>query len=87
MAKDTDDTLVKTKEGFKYSLKENYAKHLFDPPISYDGIAYNFYTTLRPLELINPLASRDYGYGRGMVSWNATQGKPKGFILWGIGFW
>lgn len=37
-------------------------------------------------QLVNPLAPRSFGYGRGLTSWNKSEGKPKGFILGGLKF-
>jgi len=57
------------------------------PDITYYGILPRELTMSRPLELFNPFASKKYGYGRDLVSWNSREGKPKGFIVAGIRFW
>jgi hypothetical protein len=46
------------------------------------------FQTKQPWQLINPLAAKGYGDGRYLTSWDPTdEGKPKGFILFGIRFW
>lgn len=57
------------------------------PSITYFGIIPRGLTMSKPLELFNPFASKKYGYGRDLVSWNSREGKPKGFIVAGIRFW
>jgi len=57
------------------------------PPTTFFGIVPKAIQTKEPWQLINPAAPIQYGYGRGMVSWNAQENKPKGFIAFGIRFW
>jgi hypothetical protein len=59
----------------------------YSPPVKLGGIAPKIVRERTPLELINPFASRDHGFGRGLVSWNQQEGKPKGFIILGIKIW
>lgn len=70
----------KKNELSKYSLVK-------EPNITYFGIIPKAIVTPKPLQLINPFAAKSYGYGRNMTSWNAREGKPKGFIVAGIRFW
>lgn len=57
------------------------------PPVIADGIFPKMVREPQPLQLINPFADRKYGYGRGMVSWDRSSGKPKGFIAFGLRIW
>lgn len=57
------------------------------PPMKTGGIIPKFVQAGQPLQLVNPFADRSYGYGKGMVSWDARSGKPKGFIAFSLKFW
>lgn len=57
------------------------------PPVVAGGIVPKFIQSPQPLQLINPFAGREYGYGSGMVSWNKQTGKPKGFIFFSVRGW
>jgi hypothetical protein len=57
------------------------------PPATFFGIIPKAIQTDEPWQLINPAAPQQYGYGRNLVSWNAQENKPKGFIVFGIRFW
>jgi hypothetical protein len=59
----------------------------YKPPVKVDGVIPRALDSKKPLELINPFAGPEYGWGRGMVSWNREEGKPKGFILLDCRFW
>jgi hypothetical protein len=72
---------------FKYPLKSEAGNKPLKPPVTYQGIFYKATKVSKPLNLINPFADKSYGYGRGMVSWDKSQGKPKGFIAYGVRFW
>jgi hypothetical protein len=59
-----------------------------DPDSAVEGIVAAMFQTKQPWQLINPLAAKGYGDGRYLTSWDPTdEGKPKGFILFGIRFW
>lgn len=57
--------------------------------ITYYGIIPKAISLEKPLQLVNPFAAKSYGYGREMVSWSTSggEGKPKGFIAFGVRFW
>lgn len=57
------------------------------PPVTLGGVVPKAIQSRQPLQLINPFAGREYGYGRGMVSWDKLAGKPKGFILFSAKVW
>jgi len=85
MAGTSEVSMDKSKTGSLSSTGSN--SKLLPPPISYQGILPKAFEMKRPWELINPFASKSYGYGRGLVSWNAKEAKPKGFIVFGVNFW
>jgi hypothetical protein len=60
---------------------------LVSPSVGYFGIIPKVVQMDDPWQLINPCAARSYGYGRDMTSWSKLQGKPKGFIVFGVRFW
>jgi hypothetical protein len=74
---------------FKYSLRGSSGSGLgsVDLPIVSQGIVSGLLEKPKPLNLFNPYAPSDYGYGRDMVSWDSKDGKPKGFIVYGLRFW
>lgn len=89
---DSKSTVVSVKnkskgDRFKYSLNSDADAKLLAPAVTYGGIFYKAAKVAKPLNLISPFASESYGYGRGMVSWDPTQGKPKGFIAYSVKFW
>lgn len=46
------------------------------------GIVAEIFNVKKPWQLVNPLAPKDYGDGRKMVSYSEKEpGKPKGFIV------
>jgi len=52
---------------------------------SIEGIVAEVFKNKKPLQLINPLAPKQYGNGQKTVSWSEKEpGKPKGFIFFGI---
>jgi len=52
---------------------------------SIEGIVAEVFKNKKPLQLVNPLAPKEYGNGENTVSWSEKEpGKPKGFILFGI---
>jgi len=59
----------------------------YRPPAKSTGIIPKILMTHRPLRMISPFAPRSYGFGRDMVSWDNSEGKPKGFIAAGVRFW
>jgi hypothetical protein len=59
----------------------------YKPPAKSTGIIPKIFSTHRPLQMISPFAARSYGYGRDMVTWDSSEGKPKGFIAAGVRFW
>lgn len=71
---------------YKKNALSNYSL-LEKPKMTYFGIIPKALVSPKPLQLINPFAAKSYGYGRDMTSWNAREGKPKGFIAAGIRFW
>jgi len=59
-----------------------------DPDSTVEGVVAAAFQTRQPWQLINPLAAKGYGDGRYLTSWDPNdEGKPKGFILFGIRFW
>ncbi|MEY3479393.1 MAG: hypothetical protein RIQ71_168 [Verrucomicrobiota bacterium] len=59
-----------------------------DPDSAIEGAVAAAFQTRQPWQLVNPLAPKGYGDGRYLTSWNPNdEGKPKGFILFGIRFW
>jgi hypothetical protein len=59
----------------------------YKPPARVGGIVPRLIESKKPLELFNPLAPASYGRGRGLVSWDWAEGKPKGFILFSAHVW
>jgi len=59
----------------------------YKPPTQAGGIIPKALEINNPLVLINPVAPKKYGYGRGLVSWDGQAGKPKGFIFASVRFW
>lgn len=59
-----------------------------DPDSTVEGIVAAAFQTKQPWQLINPLAAKGYGDGRYLTSWDPNdEGKPKGFIIFGIRIW
>ena len=59
-----------------------------DPDSAIEGIVAAAFQTKQPWQLINPAAAKGYGDGRYLVSWDPNdEGKPKGFIIFGIRIW
>jgi hypothetical protein len=59
-----------------------------DPDSAIEGAVAAAFQTRQPWQLVNPLAPKGYGDGRYLTSWDPNdEGKPKGFILFGIRFW
>ena len=59
-----------------------------DPDSTVDGVVAAAFQMKEPWQLVNPMAAKGYGDGRYMVSWDPKdEGKPKGFIVFGIRFW
>ena len=59
-----------------------------DPDSAIEGVVAAAFQSRQPWQLINPLAPKGYGDGRYLTSWDPNdEGKPKGFILFGIRFW
>ena len=58
-----------------------------DPDSAIEGIVAAAFQTKQPWQLINPAAAKGYGDGRYLTSWDPNdEGKPKGFIIFGIRF-
>lgn len=59
-----------------------------DPDSAVEGAVAAAFQSRHPWQLINPLAPKGYGDGRYLTSWDPNdEGKPKGFIVFGIRFW
>lgn len=59
-----------------------------DPDSVVEGVVAAAFMTKQPWQLVNPMAAKGYGDGRYLTSWDPNdEGKPKGFILFGIRFW
>jgi hypothetical protein len=59
-----------------------------DPDSAVEGIVAAAFQTKQPWQLINPVAAKGYGDGRYLTSWDPNdEGKPKGFIIFGLRFW
>jgi hypothetical protein len=59
-----------------------------DPDSTVEGVVAAAFQMKEPWQLVNPMAAKGYGDGRYMVSWDPEdEGKPKGFIVFGIRFW
>jgi len=59
-----------------------------DPDSVIEGVVAAAFQTRQPWQLVNPLAPKGYGDGRYLTSWDPNdEGKPKGFIVFGIRFW
>lgn len=59
-----------------------------DPDSTVEGIVAAAFTMKEPWQLVNPLAAKGYGDGRYLTSWDPNdEGKPKGFIFFGLRFW
>ena len=59
-----------------------------DPDSTVEGVVAAAFQMKQPWQLINPAAAKGYGDGRYLVSWDPDdEGKPKGFILFGVRFW
>ena len=59
-----------------------------DPDSSIEGVVAAAFQTRQPWQLVNPLAASGYGDGRYLTSWDPKdEGKPKGFIIFGLRFW
>jgi hypothetical protein len=59
-----------------------------DPDSTVEGVVAAAFQMQEPWQLVNPMAAKGYGDGRYMVSWDPNdEGKPKGFIVFGIRFW
>lgn len=80
------DQRTSTPDTYKKIKKASFSLE-FKPSVTYTGILPKAFTTPKPYELINPFAASSYGYGKDMVSWSSKEGKPKGFIFFGVRFW
>lgn len=59
-----------------------------DPDSTVEGVVAAAFQMKEPWQLVNPLAAKGYGDGRYLTSWDPNdEGKPKGFIVFGIRFW
>jgi hypothetical protein len=59
-----------------------------DPDSTVEGIVAAAFQMKQPWQLVNPMAAKGYGDGRYLTSWDPNdEGKPKGFIVFGIRFW
>ena len=59
-----------------------------DPDSTVEGVVAAAFQMKEPWQLVNPAAAKGYGDGRYLVSWDPNdEGKPKGFILFGVRFW
>jgi hypothetical protein len=59
-----------------------------DPDSVVEGVVAAAFMTKQPWQLVNPAATKGYGDGRYLTSWDPNdEGKPKGFILFGVRFW
>ena len=59
-----------------------------DPDSTVEGVVAAAFQMKEPWQLVNPAAAKGYGDGRYLVSWDPNdEGKPKGFILFGVSFW
>jgi len=59
-----------------------------DPDSVVEGVVAAAFMTKQPWQLVNPAAAKGYGDGRYLTSWDPNdEGKPKGFILFGVRFW
>lgn len=59
-----------------------------DPDSTVEGVVAAAFQMKEPWQLVNPAAAKGYGDGRYLVSWDPNdEGKPKGFILFGLRFW
>jgi hypothetical protein len=59
-----------------------------DPDSTVEGVVAAAFQMKEPWQLVNPAAAKGYGDGRYLVSWDPKdEGKPKGFIVFGIRFW
>jgi hypothetical protein len=59
-----------------------------DPDSTVEGVVAAAFQMKEPWQLVNPMAAKGYGDGRYMVSWDPKdEGKPKGFIVFGIRCW
>jgi hypothetical protein len=59
-----------------------------DPDSAIEGVVAAAFQSRQPWQLINPLAPKGYGDGRYLTSWDPNdEGKPKGFIIFGVRFW
>ena len=59
-----------------------------DTDSTVEGVVAAAFQMKQPWQLINPAAAKGYGDGRYLVSWDPDdEGKPKGFILFGVRFW
>jgi hypothetical protein len=59
-----------------------------DPDSTVEGVVAAAFQMKEPWQLVNPMAAKGYGDGCYMVSWDPNdEGKPKGFIVFGIRFW
>ncbi|HWF19705.1 MAG TPA: hypothetical protein VG754_10575 [Verrucomicrobiae bacterium] len=54
--------------------------------VTYSGVAVQIIKTKKPLQLINPLAPPEYGYGSDNLDRDIITGKPNGFKLFSINF-
>jgi hypothetical protein len=53
-----------------------------------EGVVAAAFQMKEPWQLVNPAAAKGYGDGRYLVSWDPKdEGKPKGFIIFGLRFW
>lgn len=53
-----------------------------NPRPKIEGIVAEIFNVKKPWQLVNPLAPKEYGDGRKMVSYSESDpGKPKGFIV------
>ena len=59
-----------------------------DPDSTVEGVVAAAFQMKEPWQLVNPAAAKGYGDGRYLVSWDPKdEGKPKGFIIFGLRFW
>jgi len=59
-----------------------------DPDSTVEGVVAAAFQMKEPWQLVNPMAAKGYGDGRYLTSWDPEdEGKPKGFIVFGIRFW
>ncbi|MEO6847416.1 MAG: hypothetical protein ABI443_07800 [Chthoniobacterales bacterium] len=79
------DPAVKPADGFTAPKKKVVKTTIIKPSVNMQGIVAQIFRSPTPLQMINPLAPKEYGSGDQNISRGLNDpGKPEGFIIFGF---